>query len=112
MAKKRGKDKIIKLGVVDVDSGQLVIMDPCYIRKDMIDENAEIDYDNPKNLYDKCCKETTENHGGQLLYDTGAPGLGVAFTTGLGDGMYEVEAKVGEVKGCGERVKEIRIKFI
>lgn len=94
------RDRIIKLGLIGVDSGQLIITDPCY----MDSEN----YD-----YDEICKKTqSKNHGGQLNYKAGAPGLAVVFTTGLGDGMYPVFAKIGKVKGLGERVKEIIIKFI
>jgi hypothetical protein len=68
-----------KLGSVGVDSGQLVLVDPCYI-------------DNPgiwdSGTYGKVCEVTLgDNRGGAV-----PPGFLVAFSTGYGDGAYDVWA--------------------
>jgi len=97
------KDKWVKIGVVGVDSGHLIITD--YPNQREVREAHEIIYREgmPKYL--------------QLKFDLGHEGAGVIFSTGLGDGLYPVYARIGEVVGSdgynwGERIKEIRIKFI
>jgi hypothetical protein len=43
--------------------------------------------------YNACAKATLSNEGhGQLNYNIGHPGVGVAFRTAFGDGMYPVYA--------------------
>lgn len=106
-------DRRVKIGVVGVDSGQLVICDPCYI--DHEGEGKELnDY---RHLMDLRAK----TGGGdlnkaedflQLNYDLGHKGLGVLFNAGLGDGEYEVFATIGDVPGWGERVKKVEIMLI
>ena len=44
--------------------------------------------------YNACAKATLSSKGyGQLNYKMGHPGVGVAFSTAFGDGMYPVYAK-------------------
>lgn len=104
------KEKWIKLGVVGVDSGQLVICDPCYL-----DDNWEIeDYNGEegkkpkKNFsYNSVCNLTgSKKQGGQINYKLGHAGLAVATATGWGDGCYPVLAKVQH-----GRITEIKINF-
>jgi hypothetical protein len=38
--------------------------------------------------------------------------IGVALTTGLGDGVYPVEARYEDDETFGRRVAEVRIKFL
>ena len=160
---KKKTGKWVRLGEVGVDSGQLVVCDPCYIdseweQKDV--EFASLLYDNklkkyitsPNKMldkginweskykkgltynqalqsgrlteerakethefnYDGCCRATCQDdiQGGQLNYEKGHAGVGVAFASGLGDGCYEVwglEKKCGE---WGKRLVEVRIKLI
>jgi hypothetical protein len=88
------------IGHCAVDSGQLVISDPCYLRS-WRDGDSEGD-----NHYADACRATlSEDMGGEVLV-AGSGGTGVAVSTGYGDGCYPVQAiyKHG-------RVKEIRIKF-
>lgn len=68
------------IGTIGVDSGMLVITDPCYVKE-------EID---PK------CEEVfklidNEGNSAQILN-----GFSLALKTGFGDGMYEVTAKRDE----------------
>lgn len=139
-----------EIGVVGVDSGQVIICDPCYIDSHwkneelepspaiiefpdghteeviclskrwfelvdrvntgelkMIQENG---FANAKNNFSyPACAEKTLNEGyGQLNYELGHAGIGVAATSGYGDGCYSVYAKI--VKSTG-RIKELRIVF-
>lgn len=152
------------LGYVGVDSGQLMIIDPCYLRgvdvskgnviglkfwgKDadelakylkentlyMVegnypyiisanDKDIEEINDSIRDIkrregfyvvsstqldstYDKIGMLTNnENQGGEVDY-------GVAFTSGLGDGNYEVFANYEEIDGWGERITKVEIVLI
>ncbi len=102
------KDRKIKLGVVGVDSGHLLICDPCYLdchsslKFENITGALGLNSGNPKKW----------QKFAQLKYDLGHVGAGVVFESGLGDGVYEVWAKVGKVNGLGERIKEVIVKLI
>ena len=104
------KDKRIKIGVVGVDSGQLVICDPCYIKHN--GEQSEL------NDYDELLKKKAESGNGdlnkadeyaQLCFDMGHEGLGVVFDSGIGDGVYNVYATIGEISCFGKRVKKVEV---
>jgi hypothetical protein len=62
--------------------------------------------------YQGCCAATggSESYG-QLNYTMGHAGAGVAFSTGVGDGVYPVYAYKANVPGWGERVIKIEICF-
>jgi hypothetical protein len=95
----------VKIGEVAVDSGQLMICDPCYLNEY---KNTEypLDEPNPKEwTYDSVCRLTVDNPGyGQVNFSHGHPGLAVAFSSGYGDGTYEVFATIED-----GRVVEVRI---
>ena len=98
------------LGHVGVDSGQLMVTDPCYVRQFLNNEytthdSKEID---SSYSYNGSCNQTckTENQGGEL-----GNGLGLSFSTGFGDGTYPVYAHYQNVDGFGTRVKKIEIEF-
>ena len=130
------------IGHVGVDSGQLLLCDPCYIdsqwkqedfedlrmyehitSKDRLqylkdfanyqepiekyggktmnelirtEEWKEVVYDGPTKYpfsYNACAKATLSEEGhGQLNFELGHPGVGVAFSTAFGDGVYPVIA--------------------
>lgn len=154
------KDKWIKIGEVGVDSGNLMICDPCYIDRDWqkkeyedvrlyMDKKTgkiyqygihffnyeeklpELDNMTPNELQEKKMWEELEykvtneefsynsiTHSGSKMYkrikikDSSWGDTAVAFHSGLGDGVYEVFAKIGTVKDWGERIKEVRIKLV
>lgn len=88
------------IGSCAVDSGQLLIVDPCYLSKWSDGDCGE------DNDYNTACGLTLgEDMGGEMLV-SGIAGTGVAVSTGWGDGSYPVEAIYKD-----GRVKEIRIKF-
>jgi hypothetical protein len=90
-----------KIGVVGVDSGTLMIADPCYVDGEGWTEK---DYD----------KEVCGMKGqySQVKFELGHPGKAVIFSSGLGDGVYDVFAKIEEVEGCGKRITEVKIVLI
>jgi len=63
--------------------------------------------------YAACCQKTLEKSYGQLNYQIGGhPGVGTVFNTGFGDGVYEVFANIKKFKDLGERIIEIKVKFM
>lgn len=80
-----------KVGTVGVDSGQLMIIDPCYI-----DSAWEGDPPPGKKYhsasYLEVCETTNsrEGYGPVIRYPNGVTGLGFAFSTTWGDGEYEI----------------------
>lgn len=90
----------IRLGCVGVDSGQLMVMDPGCI------DDLDADF------YDEVCATTTDGVGGQLNYRLGHPGLAVAFSSGFGDGVYDVYATVRDFGALGERVARVEIELV
>jgi hypothetical protein len=138
----------VLIGHVGVDSGSILLTDPCYIdsewmREEMrekciathpngkkekikrcskrwfelIDDinNGKIKLEekiDPKNnfSYNACAEKTLKDpHYGQLNFKMGHAGVGVVFSSGIGDGLYPVYAKIEEVDGLGKRIMEIRI---
>jgi len=91
--------KTVKIGTVGVDAGLLWVGDPCYIL-----HQTSPPEDIGKNWHEFVEKMTEEYR--QFNYDGGYPGLGVAFSTGYGDGEYDVIAEMED-----GRIKEVRIKF-
>lgn len=59
--------------------------------------------------YNACCQKDMFK---QLNYKLGHKGIGVAFESGLGDGVYEVLANIKKVGDWGERITEVKIKLI
>ena len=115
-------------GEVGVDSGQVMICDPCYLPgifkegsykisgKNYKDDSEWTPHDhrdlfNPKNKgkfnYSGCCVTTKEKGYGQLNYKMGHAGAGVVAQSGYGDGCYKVYVK----KNDEGRVIEMKIKF-
>lgn len=84
------------IGYVAVDSGQLLVTDPCYL-KDFT--SNELETEEVKEIYDYsydgCCNATLNSRiGGCLGFKNGGDGAGVAFVSGWGDGMYPVYAYI------------------
>lgn len=99
-----------EIGVVGVDSGQIVITDPAYIDSEWEQEDYDGNERKPKNnfSYNACCQKTVKGLGGQLNYRLGHAGVGVVTSSGYGDGCYPVIATIDKSTG---RVKSIRVEF-
>jgi hypothetical protein len=106
--------EVVRLGEVGVDSGQLMITDPCYIDQEwqhdlaLDDTVAEIvgsrqssqveagddarsdDRKLPSYSYRGVMEAALSNGYGELAYRLGHSGAGVAFLTAWGDGVYPV----------------------
>jgi len=78
------------VGHCGVDSGQIMLSDPCYV-KQFVDEMAEgKEFDSGLTkpypyTYNGACSATIQNDSGEL-----GSGLGVVVTSGYGDGSYPV----------------------
>ena len=65
------------IGEVCVDSGQLMIVDPCYMDK----------WNHGDSFEEACFATCNDDRCGQIV-----GGLGLAFQSGYGDGIYDVYA--------------------
>lgn len=106
------------IGFVAVDSGQLMICDPGYIKDDSKwfgDFNPSNPDENgfyPFNYNGACGATLSEDRAGQLAFDMGHSGAGVAFSSGYGDGFYPVFATYIEDEDWGRRIAKIEIVMI
>lgn len=89
------------IGYCGVDSGQLLIIDPCYLSKW---KDGEFDMDNQdkqlNSYHNACVKTLSEEMAGEVNEG------GVVTSTGYGDGEYPVVATYKE-----GRIQKIEIKF-
>lgn len=94
------------LGKITVDSGQVIIVDPCYLDGNWV-ESKEGKGKYGGGTYEKCCKlSDSRKMGGELIISPPA-GKGVVSETGVGDGVYPIEAIVED-----DRIAELRIRFL
>ena len=97
--------KIKTIGEVSVDSGQVFLVDPCYIKKDTLG-NEEMNYNfknkkflndptlnNKKNFYTNICERTLVGNS------YGNTQSGFATRTTHGDGTYKVKGIFDEYEG-------------
>lgn len=102
--KKKKFGEWVEVGVVGVDSGQILIVDPCYLKKFKNDERTG---KNDSFSYSGCCNAIVSNKGaGQIFNDKKIP-LAVASATGYGDGVYKVYVRYT----YGGRVGDLKIHF-
>lgn len=93
--------EVVYIGEVGVDSGQLMVTDPCYIDQEWQHEPFAVRRDLETGAdplfnysYNGASNATLSGQGhGQLAYKMGHAGAGVAFRTGWGDGVYSVYAE-------------------
>jgi hypothetical protein len=98
--------KEVVIGDVAVDSGQLMICDPCYLKEYEANEfrpNESVK-EGDFSYHAVCHLTTGSTPHGQLCFRHGHPGFAVAFSSGYGDGLYPVYATIED-----GRVMEVRI---
>ena len=98
---KKECEKWVKIGMVGVDSGTLMIADPCYVEGD---DWCEKDYQ-------KWIVNTSDKKSVQIKEGLNKA-KAVAFSSGFGDGVYNVTALIHDYKEYGKRIKEVRITLI
>ena len=99
------------VGEAGVDSGQIIVVDPCYV----INDEAELlkfaeskDFNDIDATYDDLLKERDKNKNALTV----AFKDGIVTNTGYGDGSYKVYIKKENMGQWGERVMELKIVFI
>lgn len=111
-------ERTICIGHVAVDSGQLMLCDPCYIKSDdwvdqpfqILERNSSEAY--PFNYNGACTATTSDNLAGILLFNSGIDGAGVAFASGFGDGFYPVYATYIDHPIFGMRIAKVEVVMI
>ena len=106
------------IGTIGVDSGQMMLSDPCYV-KDFEDSDDVVGLmDAIKNGSDDsysytgaCSQSNTSQQAGVLVNDIGAE-LGVVCSSGVGDGVYPVYVKRHAFGNNDTRVVEMKIEFV
>lgn len=104
LSNREGIMRRVRLGVVAVDSGQLVVMDPGYVDSCWRPGDDSGQYGG--GTYEECAELVlSQRQGGQVCFLNGRPGLGVVFASGWGDGTYEVFAHIDDMLEGGRTVK-------
>ena len=93
-------------GHCGVDSGQIMVIDPCYAFNDNYDGS---DSDATGGNYDAICRVSIADTFGEFPLPANGyhQGIGVVTSSGYGDGKYPVFVDVNE----DGRVVELRIAF-
>jgi hypothetical protein len=108
--------RVEEIGTVTVDSGNIVILDPCRIKR--IAANPSIkpvwraeDVTLARQIIDP---PTPAKENPKKLEDFGSMGgNAVRLSTGFGDGEYSVTAEIVDFgESIGERIAAIHIRFI
>lgn len=102
------------VGHFGVDSGQVIIVDPCYLGEWTDNAVGVEDMTPGENLdfsYMGACNASLSENGFGELHHGAVNQYAVVSTTGIGDGVYPVYADVENVGGWGERVVRLVIDF-
>jgi hypothetical protein len=87
-----------RIGDVPVDTGRLVLLDPMNV-----DEVAHYEADKEVGAIEPMTYEVVTNEYGVAV--------ALVFSTGLGDGLYPIEARFEDVAGA-VRIAEIRVRYL
>ena len=85
------------IGQVPIDTGRLALVDPMNV-----DDVARHEEDPPGSMTYEVVTNVTNDFG---------VGVAVLLGTGLGDGVYRVEARFEEAEGA-VRIAEVRVRFL
>ena len=98
-----------QIGFCPVDSGQILLVDPCYL-KDWIDNEYDSKHKKQDFSYAGACAATTNKEcGGQLK--KGKIPLAVAVESGWGDGLYPVYVEYVQISEKDFRPARVIIDF-
>ncbi len=101
------KSKWIKIGECGVDSGQIILVDPCYV----LPQEGEAEGYNYSKLTKRWEKGDWKEHCFEEVF-SGVAGTGVVVSSGIGDGCYPVYVKMVEDEVMGKRVAEVKVVFL
>lgn len=107
-------DQAELIGHIGVDSGQMMLVDPCYLDSWSTDDEFAFDAssrDEPENTdfsYAGACNVTLS----RKLAATLEQGTAAVCATGFGDGQYPVYVEFSDEGSWGRRVKSMTIVFI
>jgi len=93
----RAGDRFKRIGVIGVDSGQVVVTDPAYISKGGIPSYKAI--------------SKVSLAGGTQLKNKRGIKVAVVSESGFGDGVYPVYAIMGKSVEFGDHVKALVVDF-
>lgn len=101
-----------KIGDCAVDSGTIVLVDPCYVLPDNVTPEGKLESHHGKNsyTYERFMEDAFEGEKDLLpreIIFAGIAGTGVAIGGFGGDGDYPVYIK----RGKDGQVREVKIKF-
>ena len=106
------------VGIIGVDSGQMMLSDPSYVKHfaesdDIVKLNEVIKNgsDNSYSYLGSCSQSNTPQQSGVLVNDIGVA-MGVVCSSGFGDGGYPVYVKRHDFGKWGKRVVEMKIEFV
>ena len=104
--------KEVYIGSIAVDSGQMMLCDPCYIDSSWKKNDVPADFTNLSMFHEQfsylgAAEATLSHKSAGILYNEYV-GLGAVCSTGWGDGMYPVYV----VYNDEGRIAEMRIEFI
>jgi hypothetical protein len=105
-------NKWVKIGECAVDSGTIMLVDPCYVLPDKVTKKGRIESHHGKDsyTYEKFLEDAFEGEKDLLPREVlvaGIAGTGVAVGGFGGDGSYPVYIK----KDKNGQVREAKIKF-
>ncbi len=93
-----------KVGYCGVDSGQIILVDPCYVMADRGAKGKAV-AGKDQITYDKMLETTNETNAQEVIF-AGIAGNGILVRGFGGDGVYPVYAKIEN-----GMTKEIKIVF-
>lgn len=91
------------MGYVAVDSGRILVCDPAYLSSQQIKQRVDEGSD--------AASMSGEPLQLALPFLAGHEGCAVVVSSGMGDGVYPVYAKIAEVAGFGKRVMKLEVDF-
>ena len=106
------------IGSIGVDSGQMMLSDPSYVKhfaqSDDVEKMMQAMEDGSDDSYSysgACSQSNTPQQAGVLVNDIGAE-MGVVCSSGFGDGAYPVFVKRHDFGNDNTRVVEMKIEFV
>lgn len=129
----RGNGKWVRVGSVSVDSGTVMVVDPCYVLRDKRNEDKgedngleyskalgfDLPEDDPRYTYRRDEAQKAGDYLSAFALGTdvsefnpkGIMEYGFFFPSGYGDGSYPIWAKIYDEGQWGERVGGIYVDF-